>query len=286
MKRMALLIVLITALPILAQEPVPQEPPALVKARKDYEAKIKAVVAPITADYLRQLDKMMKTLGGKGDLAGAQAVKREIEAVQASPVVSDTKQAPGKWQNVLPHVDVNKDRVTGTWQVAKNKKMIATDGKVMCSRIMLPVKVKGGYDLSLKFTRQAGTEAVCISIPVETSWCTVAFSSWAEGNNHGIEFIDGRCSNVTTVRPGTLINGHRYSALISVRLKGKEVSIEVYLDGKPLCQWSGNCSSLSGRDLWATPDAKRPSLGAAGVPVIFEAVTIRAVSGGRVAFVR
>ena len=42
MKRMALLIVIVTALPGLAREPVAQEPPGLVKAKQDYEAKSKA----------------------------------------------------------------------------------------------------------------------------------------------------------------------------------------------------------------------------------------------------
>ena len=40
----------------------------LVKARKQYEADVKAVVDPITTAYLKKLDKMLKDFGGKGDL--------------------------------------------------------------------------------------------------------------------------------------------------------------------------------------------------------------------------
>jgi hypothetical protein len=67
-----------------------KEPAALAKARKTYEAKIKAAVDPITAEYVKQLEKMKRKLGADGDVAGAQAVQREIDSLKGTaPIIGE-----------------------------------------------------------------------------------------------------------------------------------------------------------------------------------------------------
>ena len=66
----------------------------LAKARRDYEAKIKAVVNPITAANMKKLDEMKKAYGAKGDLVSAQAVQKEIDSLSPTkPVLTIL----GKW---------------------------------------------------------------------------------------------------------------------------------------------------------------------------------------------
>jgi len=226
---------------------------------------------------------------GLSGLAKGKLEKRLRQIVDVSAVAHAAKETSSKWQDVLSHVDIDKDRVTGTWQVTK--KMIAGDPKAGMSQMMLPVRVEGGYDLSLAFTRLGGNEAVDVFLPVGASRCNLAFSGFA-GRVHCMHLIDGRDglkedANMTTVRPGTLVNGRRYQVLISVRVKGEAASVEVFLDGNPCIRWNGKQSSLSLPNFGfiAAPDEKRPCLGAGLVPVRFEAIKIRAVSG-KVSFVR
>lgn len=190
------------------------------------------------------------------------------------------------WHDVLSHADLEKDRVTGMWDL--NQAKATTNGKEFHSRLMLPVRVEGGYDLSLKFTRLRGEESVNIGLPVGSTRVGLAFSGWTvRGSAHGLELVDGKLgdANATTVRPGTLTNGQGYDVLVSVRVKGEEASIEVLLEGKLCIRWKGKQSSLSYLGPFGSPDIQRPSLGACRDPVRFEEVKVRAVSGS-VSFVR
>jgi hypothetical protein len=97
-----LLILPLIALPIFAQDKPAEkpavdgnqstdEPAVFVKARDAYEAKVKAVVDPLKADYLKKLEAMKKEFGAKGDVASALAVEREIKSL------TTTVTLVGKW---------------------------------------------------------------------------------------------------------------------------------------------------------------------------------------------
>jgi len=58
-----------------------KEPSALTVARKAYQTQVNAALDPIKKKYIAQLEELKKQLGGKGDLEGATAVQREIDAV-------------------------------------------------------------------------------------------------------------------------------------------------------------------------------------------------------------
>ena len=61
------------------------EPPELRAARARYEQEAAAATAPAKARYALALDAIKKTLGGRGDLAGALVVQHEIEGLRPAP---------------------------------------------------------------------------------------------------------------------------------------------------------------------------------------------------------
>jgi hypothetical protein len=78
MKSLMFLVLILIPIPGLAQEKADKEPAALAEARRVYEAKLKAVVEPLTTAYVKKLDQMKRQYGSKGDLASANAVQGEI----------------------------------------------------------------------------------------------------------------------------------------------------------------------------------------------------------------
>jgi hypothetical protein len=76
-----------------AEDTLTEDPAVLVTARKAYEAKVKAVVDPLKADYLKKLEGMKKDFGAKGDVASALAVQREIDSLNQAA----TATIVGKW---------------------------------------------------------------------------------------------------------------------------------------------------------------------------------------------
>jgi hypothetical protein len=88
-------------LPAAAGNKPAEDPAALAKARKAYDAKAKEVVDPIKAEYVKKLEGMKKDFGAKGDVASALAVEREIKGL--IPANNDT--ILGKWL----WLDGNKD---------------------------------------------------------------------------------------------------------------------------------------------------------------------------------
>jgi hypothetical protein len=68
------------ALPAVTGEKAAEDPAALVKARKSYETKVKAVVDPLKTEYLKNLEGLKKDFGAKGDVEAAQTMEREMKS--------------------------------------------------------------------------------------------------------------------------------------------------------------------------------------------------------------
>lgn len=66
---------------VLAPASLVAEPPELTTVRSSYEKQIQTVTAPITAKYVEFLENLKKQLGGAGDLDGAVAVQKELDAL-------------------------------------------------------------------------------------------------------------------------------------------------------------------------------------------------------------
>jgi hypothetical protein len=92
-----------------AEDTPAADPAALVTARKAYEAKVKAVVDPLKADYLKKLESMKKDFGAKGDVAAALAVQREIDNLSEA----GTATIVGKWDG-FPGAGIAEFKADGT----------------------------------------------------------------------------------------------------------------------------------------------------------------------------
>jgi hypothetical protein len=145
------------------------------------------------------------------------------------------------------------------------------------------VAVNGSYDLEVEFTRSDGDCDVNTIFTAGSQQCSMLLSM-AHGVS-GLDRIDGKRptdeGNPTTIRPGTLVNGHRYRLLISVRIPQPEhASVNVSLDGKPyLPHWEGNPASLSLEAGWRMPDVQQLGLAAWSTRVTFHSMRLRLVAG-------
>jgi len=195
--------------------------------------------------------------------------------------VSWTRVPKGKWVDILPFVELKKDRIKGKWSRDEDG-VLAVEG--WHSRIQLPVQVEGDYDLEVDFTRIAvgGSMSVNVMFPVGQQTCGLCLAGWGE-QVHGLQLINGRepvdRRNPARVTPGVLVNGQRYCVRLSVRTDGEDVFVEVTLDGKFLFNWEGKKASLSIPNHWKSGDEKRPALGMNGCKVEFHAARVRLVSG-------
>ena len=223
-----------------------------------------------------------QALPGLSGLAKVKAEKRLAEAEPAS-----VAEASANGLNLVPHVKVERHRVSGDWKATKTEIAVAaSDLQHTCSRLMLPVTVEGGYDLSLEFTRLSGAQSINVILPVGASRCMLQLSGWT-GASSGLDLVDGRTSNqnISTKKPGALTNGRWYALVAKVRPQGEMASIEILLDGASYIQWTGRQSSLALQPIWSVPEPKRPGLASFQDPAIFRAVKIRAVAG-KVSLVR
>ncbi len=184
----------------------------------------------------------------------------------------------GPWIDLLPMVDLNTDSVAGDWQQMGREITVATSAHR--HRMMLPVKVRGNYDLEMEFTRAGGDGVVALLLPVASRRCLLGLSSHG-GRCSGIADVDGKSihENSSTREPGQLVNGQRYSLLARVRLFEKTAGVEVFLNGQPYTSWVGPRSSLDVPDGWDVPLFNTPGLGAGSCSVVFHKARLRTVPG-------
>jgi hypothetical protein len=182
--------------------------------------------------------------------------------------------ALGEWIDVLKLVDPLKHRVQGEWSRVEDRLVgRAKDGK---ARVMLPLAVKGSYELEVQFTRTSGDDCIGIVLPVGETACTVILSGW-RGSLHGIETIDGLGAdrNNSTQRPGTIENDRRYTVLADVRVQGPTAEVVVKLDGRPATKWKGKTAALGTRGWDALPALDCPALHFCNPTGAFHAARIR-----------
>jgi len=126
---------------------------------------------------------------------------------------------------------------------------------------------------------------VAINLPVGTHACTLHFSTY-HGEYGGLREIDDGTEHqypICVRRPSSLVNDHRYKAMVSVRLlpganpNDHYVVIDAWLDGRPFVRWSGNESSLKAVT-WEFPEPRHVGLGADKSLVTFHSVRMQNVA--------
>jgi len=144
--------------------------------------------------------------------------------------------------------------------------------------LMLSKPVAASYDLVAEFTRTSGSDSVVLVLPTANQQVGLHFSACA-GNQGGLETIDGMnivdSRNPALRRPSPLVNAKRHRVLAQVRTGREQVSINVWLDGKPFLRWSGRQSQLALDTSWSLPQRNRVGVGANVSAVTFHTVRVR-----------
>jgi hypothetical protein len=186
-----------------------------------------------------------------------------------------------RWVDLLHFVDTTKHAVKGNW--SRNGSDVSCEPGDW-SRIEVPVVVDGSYDLEVEFTRTEGDTDVNTIFTVAGQQCEVLLSM-DRGSFSGLDRVDAKRprddGNPTTVRPGTLVNGHRYKLLVNVRLPQPDrATVDVFLDGKPyLPHWEGNPTSLSLEEGWHLPDTRELGFATWKTGVTFHSMRMRLLAG-------
>jgi len=197
----------------------------------------------------------------------------------------------GKWVDVMNAIDTDWDTVSGIWHrgtwdplsgIWRPQGTELTAERSPFQRIMLPVELEGSYELKVEFTRLSLNNSVDIVFPIGNRDCMSALASVGE-TAHALSLVNGKDTvdpdNPTARRPGTLINGHRYCELISVRLEGDKAKVDVSLDNQAIISWNGRQETLDVPPFWSLPKRHRPALAGYDSDVVFHSALVRVTAG-------
>jgi len=256
-----------------------------VAARQWYENAVKKITDKSTADEIFALAKQCYR-NGLTDEAMAHA----IEALRKDPNDSRAKYLlfalappaetsvirPGKWAELLPHVDPAKDTLAGTCTMEGGRLVLSASQE---AKLMLPVAPAGSYELEVRFARVTGNDSLVIMLPVGSRLVGL-FVSALGGQSHDLGQVRGGGPyDKIAVSPGTLENNKPYTVSARVMVRGDQASIETRLDGASLIKWQGPWSDLSPWPDWQLPDSGALGLGAARGRYVVESVRLRMLSG-------
>ena len=155
---------------------------------------------------------------------------------------------PGQQVNLLALVDPDRDTVLGVWQRAGMALATGDAGDFKGSaKIGFPLRIAGGYRLSLCFTTWRNVGLV---LPVAD---TAVYLNLGGGNGKkcGLAMVDGKHfeQNETFVERA-IEPDVEHTLDVAVRLDGNLVALNVHLDGLPLTSWSGRPSLLALNPGW------------------------------------
>jgi hypothetical protein len=187
-----------------------------------------------------------------------------------------------QWIDVLPYTDPDRDRVSDLWELRKDG--VGCHGSSGYPRFALPVEVHGDYDLEVEFTRDAGDGLIRIMAPVGDQNLSQLLLAAGDGRLYGFNEFDGhglgKEGNPTGRQSDPLSNGKHYKLLMSVRLHGKEATIDASLDGAPLVHCTAPPSVFPVSHSADPARQVRPVLGvAADSDVTFHSARVRMAGG-------
>jgi len=185
----------------------------------------------------------------------------------------------GKWVEVLDWIEPQRDTVEGQWK-REAAGLVVEAGNY--SRLMLPVRVDGNYELEVEFVRQEGNDAVALLLPLGTAQCAAVLSA-AGGKVHGLGLIAGRDvtdpTNPVVRRPGILQNDRKITVRAAVRREGNKGMIDLSRDGRILIHDGGALSALALPSHWQLSGWQQPGLGVNQSKVCFQKVRLRVTTG-------
>jgi hypothetical protein len=188
-----------------------------------------------------------------------------------------------RWIDILPCMDVDRDRVSDYWEVRKDG--IGCSGASGHPRIAIPVALHGDYDMEVECTRNSGGGLIRILFPVGDANMPQFLFGGDNGTLYGFSDFNGHGladpENPTARHGDPLVNGKSCKLSISVRLHGNEATIDVLLDGRPLSHCTAAPSVFPAYHFTDAFELVRPVVGvAAGSDATFHSVRVR-LAGGR-----
>ncbi len=202
---------------------------------------------------------------------GSRRVPGPDTTKHASTAAKEIK--PGQPTEILSTVDTSKHAVRSVW--SRNEDGI-TGARSHAALLMIPVEIRGSYQLDVTFTRNEGSDLVSVVLPVGDRGCSALFSA-AGGSVGCIDRIDG--DNDTIRRPCRLTNGKRYSVTCQVQLRGHLAAIRVLLDGQPYFEWTGDQRRLSNGHERQLPQPRHAGLYTHISQTTFHSVQLKMVDG-------
>lgn len=151
----------------------------------------------------------------------------------------------GKWYDLLGAIDVEKHAINGLWQ---------RQGDGLASylqtgnRLVVPVKISGNYELSMRFQRLGPPETFAVGLPLPNAYANINYGGWGNAWS-GIAKMNGKFLPdhplTTPWRVARGIDANRvYETTLTVSSTGASAAIATSLDGQPFWKWEGLKSDL------------------------------------------
>lgn len=208
---------------------------------------------------------------------------------RTQPVVSKEPGTPlpkGTWYEMLPAVDLETDVVGGSWQPVAGDGLLADAARY--SRLMLPFRASGSYDLRVNFIRKGGDDCIGVLIPVHDRNVMLVVDGWPIlGGYSFLNEVDGKngVRHPDAFRGKILQPGRPYQFDISVRVGGA-VEVTLKIDKQKIFTWNGRPEQLAVLPGWRVPDDQAFAICAYDVPVEFSSVSVKPLEDGDVEALR
>ena len=215
--------------------------------------------------------------------AKLEEARRAGDELRRSTRITDPPKVPvvpsgDPWESardLLAIVDPARDAVWGTWSVQDGN---LVSGRSDHARLEIPYAPPAEYDVRVRFTRMAGSDAVTLMLAGAGQ--PFAFVIGTAGNTaFGFDTIGGARAKLNPSTVGSsrcLDNGRTYTAVVQVRSDG----VKAFLDDRPLTQWNTeDYSDMKLSEDWDLRGRPVLGLGSHRSPTLFHRVEIRMING-------
>jgi serine/threonine protein kinase len=184
--------------------------------------------------------------------------------------------ANGKWVDLLPHVDLARDRIAGDF--SWNGKELVMHKSGLQGALMLPAAVLGSYELQFDFAHSPSRAMISFIIPVGSRRVRVNPTILGKARPDA-PTINRAAPNGVRVQPAIsgFEEGIRHALTLKVNVDGPKASIEMQSDGQQCISWSGDLEELHDGPI-LLPEGDRIGLVANGSLTVY-AARLRVNSG-------
>jgi hypothetical protein len=186
----------------------------------------------------------------------------------------------GQAIDLVASADPDTCTVSGKWRREGGSLSVTDSGPE--GRIVFPVVVQGGYELTVAFRRTEGNDTVGIILPVADKAVLLGLGYWGN-TSHGLDRVNGKGgadpTNPAVLKPAGLENNREYVAHARVVVENDVADIRVDLDGKQIIVWRGPPSALSIFDGWRLPAPRQIGLGVSKGAASFRSAQLVMLSG-------